>query len=87
MNSSSFFSIGVFAKAQQNAEDFASNLLLAHTINECAFKLKRAEKEYEQALLKEDSLTAERKRLEIEACKLSLQFTANYLDNISEASK
>tara|TARA_R100000808_G_C2149131_1_gene157485 strand:+ start:1571 stop:1837 length:267 start_codon:yes stop_codon:yes gene_type:complete len=83
----SFFTVGVFAESEQKAKEFASNLLLTHTVCECALKLEKAEREYEEAILQKDEMRAERKKLEIEACKVSLQFTANFFDALGEVGK
>jgi len=87
MSSTSFFTCGVFGEAHKHAEDFYNNLLLSMAMSECVLKLTTAEKQYKTAILQNDNITAERKRLEIEACKLSLQFTANFLDNVDEINK
>ena len=87
MSSASFFTHGVFGEAHKRAEDFCNNLSLSMAMSECALKMATAEKQYKMAILQNDNITAERKRLEIEACKISLQFTANFLDSVDEINK
>jgi len=78
--------VGPFAASRKNATNFCHNLYLGYAMNECAHHMKKAEQEYEQAILKCDDDLAEKKRLEVQAFKSSLVLTAHMFDEVDEVS-
>jgi hypothetical protein len=78
--------IGPFARVRRDADQFCHNLFLSYTMNECAVRLEKIEKEYDEAVLREDNETAEQKKLEIQAYKSSMSLTALMFDEIGEVS-
>ena len=77
---------GPFAKARRDVDNFCHNLFLSHAIDKCIEQMKKAEQEYEDALLRGDIELIEQKKLEMQTYRASLQLTAYMLDEVDEIS-
>jgi len=78
--------IGPMAKARMDADDFCHNLYLTYAMHQCAINLEKIQKEYEDALLRDDPELIEQKKLELQAYQSSMLLTAYMFeetDNIS----
>jgi hypothetical protein len=79
-------SLGPFAKTRKNVDGFCHNLILSNAMNECAHQLIKIEKEYHEAVLKDDELLMQQKKLEMQAYQSSLHLTAYMYDEVDEIS-
>ena len=77
---------GPFAETRKNVDDFCHNLFLSHAMSECALKLFKVEKEYNEALLNQDDKLAAQKKLELQTYQSSLTLTAYMFDEVDEIS-
>tara|TARA_R100000664_G_C2634656_1_gene62552 strand:- start:175 stop:435 length:261 start_codon:yes stop_codon:yes gene_type:complete len=84
--SSSKITIGPFAETRQAMDDFCQNLYLTYAMNECAMQLNKIQEEYNEALLCDDEVLAEQKRLQLQAYQSSLTLTAYMFDEVDEIS-
>jgi hypothetical protein len=78
--------IGPMAQARIDADDFCHNLYLTYAMHQCAINLEKIQKEYEAALLQDDSKLIKQKQLELQTYQSSLLLTAYMFeetDNIS----
>lgn len=76
--------LGPFKEAKERVTNFCHNLFISSAIYECATKLETIEKQYERALLIDDTEMAEALRLQLQAYQSSLAFTAHMFDEIDE---
>tara|TARA_Y100001973_G_C4911342_1_gene191990 strand:- start:190 stop:399 length:210 start_codon:yes stop_codon:yes gene_type:complete len=67
-------------------DDFCQNLYLTYAMNECAMQLNKIQEEYNEALLCDDEVLAEQKRLQLQAYQSSLTLTAYMFDEVDEIS-
>ena len=74
-------SVGPFAKAEKDADEFAHNLFLSHTLN-----LLKIQKKYDEALLRGDPELIEGARLELQVYQSSMTLTACMFEEIDEIS-
>ena len=77
---------GPFAKTRKDVDVFCHNLYLSHAIDECIKRMQKIEKEYDDAVLKDDVELIEQKKLEMQTFQASLQLTAYMLDELDEVS-
>tara|TARA_R110002020_G_scaffold13026_2_gene47104 strand:+ start:1095 stop:1361 length:267 start_codon:yes stop_codon:yes gene_type:complete len=78
--------IGPMAQARADADDFCHNLYLTHAMHQCAINLEKIQKEYDAALLRDDTELMKQKKLELQAYQSSMMLTAYMFeetDNIS----
>ena len=78
--------IGIFENAQDNAFRFINNLLLANTFNECVELWKKAEAEYQEAVLLGDEEAIKLKKIRMQTYQSSLVLTAHIFDEVDEIS-
>ncbi len=78
--------VGIFAKAKKDADEFAHNLFLSYTLNECAANLLKIQKKYDDALLQDDQDLIERARLELQVYQSSITLTACMFEEVDEIS-
>jgi|1_EtaG_2_1085319.scaffolds.fasta_scaffold04136_7 hypothetical protein len=79
-------STGPFAKAKKDANEFAHNLFLSHTLNQCATNLLKIQKKYDEALLRGDPELIEGARLELQVYQSSITLTACMFEEIDDIS-
>ena len=75
---------GPFAETRNNIDNFCHNLFLSHAISRCAEEMIKAQKEYDNALIKQDKELIEKKRIELQTYQSSLTLTAYMFDEIDE---
>tara|TARA_R110000824_G_scaffold194200_3_gene376748 strand:+ start:623 stop:886 length:264 start_codon:yes stop_codon:yes gene_type:complete len=80
MNNNLVVKFGPFAQTRKNIDEFCHSLVLSHAMNECIERLIAVEKEYNEAVLRDDVETVRQKKLEMQSYQSSLQFTAYMLD-------
>ena len=68
--------IGPLADARDNAISFAANMMYAYALDEALRLFEIAEKEYLEALEKEDAETILRKKQELDYCLSCLKFSS-----------
>ena len=73
-------SIGPFGEAEENIEEFASNVFLSLMILETTEKIKKLNSDYETAVRENDELLISQSKLELEACYASLRLAAYVFD-------
>tara|TARA_R110002020_G_scaffold122664_1_gene278413 strand:- start:20 stop:280 length:261 start_codon:yes stop_codon:yes gene_type:complete len=78
--------IGPFAETRRAMDEFCQNLYLTYAMNECAMRLEEIQREYNAALLQDDEVLVERKRLELQTFQSSLMLTAYMFDEVDEIS-
>tara|TARA_Y100001970_G_C13445126_1_gene467639 strand:- start:227 stop:487 length:261 start_codon:yes stop_codon:yes gene_type:complete len=79
-------SVGPFAQARADMDEFCHNLYLTYAMNECALQLTKLEEEYQEAIIKDNEILAEKKRLELQVFQSSLMLTAYMFDEVDEVS-
>lgn len=86
--SSKHFTIknSLFAETEKAMTDFCHNLFLSNAVNQCADQLVKAEKAYNEALLRNDEDLIEQKKLEMQAYQSSLTLTACMFSEVDEVS-
>ena len=86
--SSKYFTIknSLFAETEQAMTDFCHNLFLSNAVNQCADQLVKAEEAYNEALLRNDEVLIEQKKLEMQAYQSSLTLTAYMFNEVDEVS-
>ena len=77
---------GPFAKSRKNMDNFCHNLFLANAINECTEQLRKAEKEYFEAVASHDEELMQQKKTEIHVFQSSLQLAAYMFDTIDDVT-
>lgn len=78
--------IGPLAQARADADDFYHNLYLTYAMYECAMSLEKIQKEYDEALLRDDSELIEQKKLELQIYQSSMMLTAYMFEEIDNIS-
>jgi hypothetical protein len=78
--------VGPFAQARKDMDNFCNNLYLTYAMNECALQVAKLEKEYLAAVLRDDLEAIKQKKLELQNYQSSLTLTAYMLDEVDEVS-
>tara|TARA_Y100001973_G_C5136802_1_gene300766 strand:+ start:763 stop:1029 length:267 start_codon:yes stop_codon:yes gene_type:complete len=71
---------GPFASSRENADDFCHGLYLAYVMDECARNIEKLQKEYDDAIERDDQELIEQKKLQLQTYQSSLMLTAYMLD-------
>ena len=84
----SFFQIriGPLAQARADADEFCHNLYLTYAMHQCAISLEKLQKEYDDALLRDDAELIEQKKLELQTYQSSMMLTAYMLEETNNIS-
>lgn len=80
------FQLGPFAATRRDVDEFCHNLILSYAMNQCIEQLMILEKQYEEALLRDDIEEIEQKKLELQVYQSSLNLTAYVLERETSPS-
>ena len=77
---------GIFAKTRKDVDEFCHNLVFSYAMEQCIEQMIKAEKDYDDAVMRDDKEVMNIKKFEIQTYKSSLQLTAYMFDDTDDIS-